>query len=284
MNISKKESIQTKDKFDINEHIEKARKVFNIFCRVMTFILFLQFFCINAGLVSVEFKGYYIGSKLEATKDLNQILGALTPGGQKNYLDSLYKRKTPSSALPVKIDVAEEEILSNHKDSKDYSWTEVKLTRKIKEEYINKIAPIAQRLARETDIPASIKIAQACVESRYGTSRLAMKSKNHFGIKCHSKNCKKGHCTNANDDHHKDFFKNFISIEDSFKGHTFVLEKPRYSTLFNIKRSRNGKPDYEKWAVGLKRCGYATSKRYPNLIISMVKKHNLTKYDDKYLN
>src|SRR5688572_1995718 len=34
-------------------------------------------------------------------------------------------------------------------------------------------------------IPASVILAQAILESRSGTSELAKRSNNHFGIKCH---------------------------------------------------------------------------------------------------
>ena len=56
-------------------------------------------------------------------------------------------------------------------------------------------------------IPVSIKMGQALIESRAGTSRLARNNNNFFGMKCFSRNCKKGHCSNATDDHHKDFFR-----------------------------------------------------------------------------
>ena len=55
-------------------------------------------------------------------------------------------------------------------------------------------------------IPASISLAQGLIESRAGTSKLALQNCNHFGIKCFRRNCKRGHCTNFTDDTHKDFF------------------------------------------------------------------------------
>jgi len=50
--------------------------------------------------------------------------------------------------------------------------------------YIDQYKAIAISEMHRTGIPASITMAQAIVESRYGTSTLATKSNNHFGIKC----------------------------------------------------------------------------------------------------
>jgi len=69
--------------------------------------------------------------------------------------------------------------------------------------YIQRFAKVAKSEMDKYGIPASIKLAQGLLESQAGASRLATKNNNHFGIKCFSKNCKKGHCTNFSDDSHK---------------------------------------------------------------------------------
>ena len=53
-----------------------------------------------------------------------------------------------------------------------------------REEYIATYAPLAIQQQKEYGIPASIKIAQGIIESRYGNSDLSRRSNNHFGIKC----------------------------------------------------------------------------------------------------
>jgi Muramidase (flagellum-specific) len=55
-----------------------------------------------------------------------------------------------------------------------------------REEYIEKYKDIAIRQMKEYGIPASIILAQACLESGNGNSELAIKANNHFGIKCHN--------------------------------------------------------------------------------------------------
>ncbi|MCI8951608.1 MAG: hypothetical protein HFG49_16575, partial [Lachnospiraceae bacterium] len=53
-----------------------------------------------------------------------------------------------------------------------------------KQEFIKMIVPLAQEEQKETGILASVTIAQACLESGYGTSELAVNANNLFGMKC----------------------------------------------------------------------------------------------------
>jgi hypothetical protein len=140
-------------------------------------------------------------------------------------------------------------------------------------EYIEKYAPIAKKEMTKFGIPASISLAQGLVESRAGTSRLAKKNNNHFGIKCFSKRCAKGHCTNATDDHHKDFFRKYKSAWESWREHSQLLAGGHYSRL------QKCGSDYRQWAYGLKSLGYATDKTYAEKLIGMIERYELYKYD-----
>jgi uncharacterized FlgJ-related protein len=135
--------------------------------------------------------------------------------------------------------------------------------------FINQYESVAKAEMKKFGIPASIKMAQALIESRAGSSRLAEGNNNHFGIKCFSRNCKKGHCTNATDDHHKDFFRKFGSVWESWRAHSNLLMGKRYKSL-----QAHGK-DYKAWATGLKKAGYATDKRYDKKLINTIEKFKL---------
>jgi len=63
------------------------------------------------------------------------------------------------------------------------------------EAYIERFAKVAQVEMDKFGIPASIKLAQGLLESNAGKSRLAAEHFNHFGLKCFSKTCDKGHCS-----------------------------------------------------------------------------------------
>jgi len=140
--------------------------------------------------------------------------------------------------------------------------------------YIRKYAKVAQKEMELYGIPASITLAQGLLESNAGESRLAVKNNNHFGIKCFSRRCKKGHCSNFNDDHHKDFFRIYPSVWDSYRAHSKFLQADRYSRLFKLKPS-----DYKGWAHGLKKAGYATDPRYAYKLIALIEDLDLDQYD-----
>lgn len=139
--------------------------------------------------------------------------------------------------------------------------------------YIDQFTPIAIREMKKSGIPASISMGQALMDSRGGTSKLAVINNNHFGLKCFSKQCKRGHCSNFEDDSHKDFFRKFEKAEDSWAAHTKILKGKRYRKLYKYKTN------YKKWAKGLKKLGYATDKTYDEKLIYMIKKYQLYKLD-----
>ncbi len=140
--------------------------------------------------------------------------------------------------------------------------------------YVDKYKLVALAEMNTHGIPASITLAQGLLESGTGKSTLARKNNNHFGIKCFSKKCRKGHCSNHSDDHHKDFFRKFESPEESFRAHSQVLMKDRYQSLFSLPIT-----DYKSWSHGLRKAGYATDPRYGDKLIRMIESLELWRYD-----
>lgn len=139
--------------------------------------------------------------------------------------------------------------------------------------YIRRFQKIAISEKEKFGIPASVKMAQALHESNAGNSRLATDNNNHFGIKCFSKKCRKGHCANFNDDHHKDFFRKYDSAWESWRSHSEMIIGGRYKKLL-----KHGN-DYRAWAKGLKKLGYATDKRYTEKLIETIETYRLDLLD-----
>lgn len=145
-----------------------------------------------------------------------------------------------------------------------------------RKEYIQQYSHIAIRQMNQYGIPASIIMAQACLESGNGNSRLAVKSNNHFGIKCHNWNGKRIY---HNDDERGECFRKYNHAEDSFKDHSeFLRNGRRYQSLFDLKRT-----DYKAWAHGLKAAGYATNPKYAQLLIEIIEKNELYKLDSEII-
>jgi uncharacterized FlgJ-related protein len=138
--------------------------------------------------------------------------------------------------------------------------------------YIDHFKTIAIQEMNLYGIPASITLAQGLFESGSGNGELARVANNHFGIKCTGD--WKGKNYFKDDDSHNDCFRVYDKPEDSFRDHSEFLKRPRYAKLFQLDKN-----DYVGWANGLKAAGYATNPNYPNLLINIIQKYNLTQYD-----
>jgi LysM repeat protein len=148
---------------------------------------------------------------------------------------------------------------------------EVKMTA---EQYIAMYQQIAVSEMLRTGIPASIKLAQGLYESSFGNSDLAKKANNHFGIKCGG-DWKGPEYYKWDDDPQQSCFRVFNSAEDSYVQHSeFLLNRTRYAFLFSYANT-----DYKNWASGLKKAGYATNPEYPQRLIGLIERYQLSKFD-----
>lgn len=139
-------------------------------------------------------------------------------------------------------------------------------------QYIETYKDIAIEEMNRHGIPASIKLAQGILESGNGTSRLAVETNNHFGIKCTTD--WSGGRSYHNDDEENDCFRVYARAEESFRDHSQFLLRRRYEKLFTLRPS-----DYKGWARGLKEAGYATNPRYADLLIDLIERYELYQFD-----
>lgn len=139
--------------------------------------------------------------------------------------------------------------------------------------YVERFAATAMAEMKQFGIPASITLAQGLLETDAGGSRLATDSNNHFGIKCRSK-CRHCTCRNYSDDDVYDMFRVFDTSWESFREHSKLLQIGRYKHLHKL-----GSKDYEGWAKGLKRAGYATDKQYDKKLIQIIEALDLHQFD-----
>jgi LysM repeat protein len=145
-----------------------------------------------------------------------------------------------------------------------------------REEYIKTYADLAMQEMARVGIPASIKLAQGCLESGNGNSTLAVKGNNHFGIKCHDWTGRKVY---HDDDKKNECFRSYRTVYDSYLDHSkFLSTRGRYASLFELNPH-----DYRGWAKGLKKAGYATANNYAPLLIKIIEENELYKYDLRVL-
>jgi len=142
------------------------------------------------------------------------------------------------------------------------------------DDYIAFYKDIAIAEMKQYGIPASIILAQGILESGSGRGRLAVKANNHFGIKCHDwKGAKIFH----DDDRAQECFRKYRDANTSFRDHSeFLANRKRYAKLFEL-----DKDDYKGWAKELRKAGYATDRKYPEKLISLIERYQLYKFDDK---
>jgi hypothetical protein len=152
----------------------------------------------------------------------------------------------------------------------------------LQEKYIEQFKYVAISEMKRTGVPASIKMAQALLESQSGQSILATSANNHFGIKCKS-------TWTGEIYYHKDddldsngvlvesCFRSYSSAVDSYKDHSdFLVNRGRYKELFNLPKT-----DYVGWAHGLKKCGYATDPSYADRLVRIIQRYNLDLLDQE---
>ncbi len=148
-------------------------------------------------------------------------------------------------------------------------------------DYIDRYKSLAIDEMERSGVPASIKLGQGILESAGGTSTLALRANNHFGIKCGGS--WKGKTFYRKDDDRdengkliKSCFRKFNSAKDCYIAHSeFLRNNKRYDFLFYLNPR-----DYKSWSYGLKKAGYATSATYAEKLIKVIETYELFKLDN----
>lgn len=149
-------------------------------------------------------------------------------------------------------------------------------------EFIDHIAAYVKKYAYIYGIEVhSPIIAQAILESGWGRSVLAIRYHNYFGLKCGGS--WNGKSVNmATKEEYKvgmltvirDNFRVYDSMEDGVKGYFDFINTRRYANLKGVK-------DPEEYVRRIKSDGYATSSKYADNIMRVIRDNKLTRFDGK---
>ena len=150
------------------------------------------------------------------------------------------------------------------------------------EQFISSIAEAAVESADQTGVPASVTIAQAILESYWGSSRLAHDANNYFGIKAQTRGGSAGSLTfdvweviGGRNVVQTQAFRAYNTVAESFVDHgLFFMENSRYASAMAVK------DDPKQFAVAINRDGYATDPSYASKLIGLMDRYNLYRYDD----
>lgn len=154
-----------------------------------------------------------------------------------------------------------------------------------KQEFIEQIASYVKKYApKYTILVVSPIIAQAILESAYGTSELAVNACNFFGLKYRKGRCKTaiGIYNKVGSEQNKDGtytssameWCKFADVESGVIGYFDFINISNYANL-------KGVTDPRKYLENIKADGYATSLNYVDNLMSVIEKWELTKYDEK---
>lgn len=165
---------------------------------------------------------------------------------------------------------------------------EKKLT---EEEFIERVGPMARADMKATGILASVTIAQAILESGYGSTSLAIEANNFFGMKASlSGNTWKSEWDGSTfTKKTQEWYTNrFVTITADFRAYPDMAASIRDHSNY-LRYAKNGytlrysgvsgNKSYKKTIEIIKNGGYATDPEYVSKICNIIKRFNLTKYD-----
>ena len=145
----------------------------------------------------------------------------------------------------------------------------------------NFIEEVKRNIPSNTKILPSVIVAQAILESARGTSELARKANNLFGIKGNyngqSYTVKTKEYLNSKWTTVNAAFKKYPSYRESIIDHGNFFTSTPWRTQ-NYQRVLNAK-DYKTQAKALQACGYATDPQYANKLINLIETNNLSSLD-----
>lgn len=149
--------------------------------------------------------------------------------------------------------------------------------------FINKLAPQAQRLQGQYNILPSITLAQAILESNWGTSKLASKYYNLFGVKAQDNTTNSVYLNtqefvNGRYVTIKARFQVYQDWNESLDDHAKLLA---YGTKWNPQQYKDvvAANNYLQAADGLQQDGYATDPAYTKKLIAIIRQYKLYQYD-----
>lgn len=150
-----------------------------------------------------------------------------------------------------------------------------------KQQFIDIVSMYVQKYAPKYGIEVySPIIAQACLESAYGTSELAVNANNYFGLKYKANVAEDVYVKNATEQRLDGSYYivqstkwcSFKSMESGIEGYFKFINNSRYANLKGVK-------DPKTYLENIRSDGYATSNNYVYNLMNVIKTNDLTRFD-----
>lgn len=144
------------------------------------------------------------------------------------------------------------------------------------DEFIAAILPAAKKSELISLIPAAFTVAEAALESGWGTSGLSVSAKNLFGVKADSS----WHGDIVTLPTREFINKQWLSVDAKWRKYAtwqaciddhamFLVVNKRYQSAFTVRN------DVVAFTRAIANAGYATDPKYAEKILSVIKCHNL---------
>ena len=251
------------------------------------------------GLKEIKGNLYYFSPSGSAKKIGKMKTGWQTIDGKKYYFRSTgkggalygaaYRNQTVSiggKKYTFGEDGAVTEKSSSSSGSSSVTPTEAQ------KRFIEKIGSLAHADMQSTGVLASVTIAQAIIESAWGTSTLAKNANNLFGMKATLSSTTwesawdgKTYAVNTQEYLNgayktiKADFRKYPDIAASVADHSAYLTGAKLTSGSLRYDGLVGCKDYKKAATIIKKGGYATAPNYVSALVDVIEKYDLAKYD-----
>lgn len=146
------------------------------------------------------------------------------------------------------------------------------------EQFLKIIQPMAQEDMKKTGLLASLTMAQALLESKYGNSGLTTTANNLFGMKGNYKGKSVTLPTTEYEEGMRKtilaVFRKYPSWAESIADHSqLIVSAKRYEKVI-------GAQDYKEACRAIQDAGYATDPDYATKLIFVIEKYNLYNFDN----
>lgn len=203
-------------------------------------------------------------------------------------LSGIFTQVGNTKATPSSMDnesVNTNQIASNPAPNSSYNFTQdalqVSYLTQNQYNFLSQIAPIAQKLASENNLYASVMLAQAIIESGWGQSGLASAPNyNLFGVKGSYLGNSVSMPTQEQTSNGETYsivadFAKYPNYEASMKAYIQTMLNPLY--VGSWRSNTRNYQDAANYLTGR----YATAINYGDTLISTIQKYNLTIFDSK---
>lgn len=133
--------------------------------------------------------------------------------------------------------------------------------------YIKRFSHVAVKEMDKYNIPASITLAQAILDSQAGQDKSAKRLNNHFGLSCASD------WSGSYEQIGQSCYRSYENAWTSFRDHSKYLSQGKFKNLQYLPK------DYKEWAKGLEVAGYSQERNYGKQLIEIIEKYNLNQFD-----